>query len=100
MDRMRGATVPQFGLALRIRGGHLVRVGGIVPGIAMDAIKHLCQDAKIGVDPKLDKLVGALGEGIVGVEYGRAGERAGVDVYLEPSEPAQKHPSPPPSEAN
>ena len=38
----------------------------------------------------------ALGEGIVRVEYGRAGERAGVDVYLEPSEPAAKHPTPPP----
>jgi len=48
--------------------------------------RALCQDANVAVDPKLDKMVGALGEGIVRVEYGRAGERAGVDVYLEPSE--------------
>ena len=67
----------------------------------LDAITQLCSDAKVGVDEKLPKLVGALGEGIVGVEYGRAGERAGVDVYLEPSEPAAKHPAaPPPSQAN
>ena len=99
-DRLRGATVPAFGLSLRVRGGHIVRVGGLAPGIAQDAIEHLCQDAKVGVDPKLAKMIGALGEGIMRVEYGRAGERAGVDVYIEPSEPAAKHPSPPPSEAN
>jgi hypothetical protein len=99
-DRMRVASVPRFGLAVRVRGGHIVRVGGLIPGIARDAIEHLCQDAKVGVDPKLGKMIGALGEGITRVEYGRAGERAGVDVYLEPSEPAAKHPSPPLSEAN
>jgi len=100
IDRLRGAGVPQFAIAIRIRGGKIVRVGGLAPGIAFDAIEHLCTDAKVGVDPKLAKLIGALGEGITRVEYGRAGERAGVDVYLEPSEPAAKHPTPPPSEAN
>ena len=87
--------MPQFGLALRIRGGHIARVGGLAPGFALDAIEHLCRDAKVGVDDKLGKMVGGLGEGIVRVEYGRAGERAGVDVYLEPSEPAAKHPAAP-----
>jgi hypothetical protein len=100
IDRLRGAAVPQFGLAVRIRGGKVVRVGGLAPGIALDEIVQLCDDARVGVDEKLGKLVGALGEGITRVEYGRAGERAGVDIYLEPSEPASKHPSPPPSQAN
>lgn len=100
IDRLRGAGVPRFSLALRIRGGKIVRVGGLAPGIALSAIEHLCQDARLTVDPKLGKLVGALGEGITRVEYGRAGERAGVDVYLEPSEPATKHPAPPPTESN
>jgi hypothetical protein len=100
VERLRGAAVADFALAIRIRGGHVVRVGGLAPGFALDAIEHLCQDAKVGVDEKLGKLVGALGEGITRVEYGRAGERAGVDIYLEPSEPAAKHPAPPPSEAN
>ncbi len=100
VQRLRGATVADFALAIRIRGGKIVRVGGLAPGFALDAIEHLCRDAKVGVDDKLGKLVGALGEGITRVEYGRAGERAGVDIYLEPSEPATKHPAPPPSEAN
>ena len=100
VERLRTAAVADFALAIRIRGGQVVRVGGLAPGFALDAIEHLCQDAKVGVDDKLGKLVGALGEGITRVEYGRAGERAGVDIYLEPSEPAAKHPAPPPSEAN
>ncbi|HUS27070.1 MAG TPA: hypothetical protein VMZ53_01125 [Kofleriaceae bacterium] len=90
LERMRGASVPQFGLSVRIRGGQIVRIGGLAPGISLDAITKLCTDAKIGVDEKLPKLVGALGDGITRVEYGRAGERAGVDVYLEPGEPASK----------
>ncbi len=100
MDRFRAATVPQFGLSLRIRGGQIVRVGGLAPGLALDTIKRVCDDANVAVEPKLDNMVRALGEGIVRVEYGRAGDRAGVDIYLEPSEPAARHPAPPPSEAN
>jgi hypothetical protein len=91
LDRLRSVAVPQFGLALRIRGGQFVRVGALAPGMALDAITGLCRDAGVGVDEKLGKLVGALGEGISRVEYGRAGERAGVDVYLEPGEPAAKN---------
>jgi hypothetical protein len=90
MDRFRAATIPQFGLSIRIRGGELVRVGALAPGIALDPIIQLSKDAKVGVDDKLGKLVGALGEGITRVEYGRAGDRAGVDIYLEPSEPSAK----------
>ena len=100
-DRLRTAAVPQFGLALRIRGGHVVRVGGLAPGLPEDVALALCADAKLGVDPKLPKLLGALGGGIARVEYGRAGERAGVDIHVEPGEPAAKHAAPPaPSEAN
>jgi hypothetical protein len=101
-DRLRTAQVPQFGLALRIRGGHVVRVGGLAPGLAEDVAVGLCADANVGVDPKLPKLLGALGGAIARVEYGRAGERAGVDIHVEPGEPAAKHapPVPPPSEAN
>jgi hypothetical protein len=93
-DRMRSVQVPGFGLGLRIRGGQIVRVGALAPGMALDSIIGLCRDVKVGVDDKLHKLVGALGEGIQRVEYGRAGERAGVDVYLEPGEPAAKRAAP------
>jgi hypothetical protein len=101
LERLRSAQHPQFGLAVRIRGGQIVRVGGLVPGVSLDSITKLCTDAKVGVDGKLSKLVGALGEGITRVEYGRAGEKAGVDIYLEPGEPAAKNAEKPASsEAN
>lgn len=101
ITRFRMATVPHFGLSIRIRGGQVVRVGGLAPGFALDSIVALSGDANVGVDDKLGKLVGALGEGITRVEYGRAGERAGVDIYLEPGEPAGKTTTKPAStEAN
>jgi hypothetical protein len=101
IDRFRGAAVPQFGLAIRIRGGQIVRVGALAPGMALDSVLGICRDANVGVDEKLPKLVGALGEGINRIEYGRAGDRAGVDVYLEPGEPsAQGGAKPAAAEAN
>jgi hypothetical protein len=101
IERLGAIQVPGFALALRIRGGKIVRVGGLAPGLALDAIEQLCREVQVGGDPKLGKLVGALGQGIARVEYGRAGERAGVDVYLEPGEPAaQPAASPSSSEAN
>lgn len=100
VERFRAITLPAFALAVRIRGGAIARVGALIPGIAMKDIAALCADAKVMVDPKLDKIVGALGEGIARVEYGRAGDRAGVDVYLEPGESAPKMPAAQPSSAN
>ncbi len=100
-DRLRAITSPQFALAIRIRGGAIVRVGALAPGIAMADVERLCADARVPLDPTLPKLVGALGDGVARVEYGRAGDRAGVDVYLEPGEPAAAQPAPAPSpEAN
>jgi hypothetical protein len=100
VERMRGITVPQFGLAIRIRAGQIVRVGALAPGMAIDSVVGLCADAQVGADEKLPKLVGALGGDLTRVEYGRAGERAGVDVYLKPGEPAAKGTRPLASEAN
>ena len=97
VDRFRAVTAPQFALAIRIRGGAISRIGALAPGIAMADVERLCTDAKVPLDPKLPKLVGALGEGIARVEYGRAGDRAGVDVYLEPGEPAARAAEAPPS---
>jgi hypothetical protein len=97
---LRRAAVPQLGLSLRIRGGKVVRVGGLVSGIALAEIERLCADTQVPVEPKLAKLVGALGEGVDRVEYVRAGEHAGVDVYLEPSVPGTKPASTPAADAN
>jgi hypothetical protein len=100
VDRFRAVTAPQFALAIRIRGGAISRIGALAPGIAMADVERLCADAKVPLEPKLAKLVGALGEGTARVEYGRAGDRAGVDVYLEPGEPPAAQPAPSPSQAN
>ncbi|MFN0251935.1 MAG: hypothetical protein ACKV2T_33980 [Kofleriaceae bacterium] len=103
VERLRAVPHPQFSLAVRIRGGKIARVGALAPGVAMADIEALCKDAQVTVDPKLHKLVGALGEGISRVEYGRAGDRAGVDVYLEPADVSPNMPkreTPSASEAN
>ena len=99
-DRFRASPIAQFTLALRIRGGQIVRIGGRAPGLARTVIEPLCADAKVGVDDNLGKVLGALGEGITQIEYGRAGERAGVDIYLEPGESAPKEPPVRPSQTN
>jgi hypothetical protein len=103
VDRLKAVKQPQFALAVRIRSGKIARVGALAPGVAMPDIEALCTDAQVTVDPKLQKIVGALGEGIARVEYGRAGDRAGVDVYMEPADSAPSSPkreTPTPSQAN
>jgi hypothetical protein len=97
---LRSITSPQFALALRIRGGKITRVGALLPGIPIGDIHQMCADAKLQVDPRLGKLVGALGEGIARVEYGRAGDRAGIDVYLEPMDAATRVPEVTSTQAN
>jgi hypothetical protein len=101
VERFRAVTAPQFALAVRIRGGSVVRVGALAPGIALADVERLCADARVPFDPTLGKLAGALGGGVARVEYGRAGDRAGVDVYIEPGEPVAAQAAPaPPSQAN
>lgn len=97
---LRTITAPGFGLVVRVRGGKIARVAAALPGIALDDIHRLCADAQVTVEPKLAKLVGALGEGIARVEYGRAGDRAGVDVYVEPAQTAPGADTPAPAQAN
>jgi hypothetical protein len=97
---LRTINAPPLSLAIRIRGGKISRVGALLPGIAIGDIQRMCADAKVPVDARLGKLVGALGEGIARVEYGRAGDRAGVDVYLEPADAATGAPQPPSAQAN
>ncbi len=89
-DRLRSVANPGLSLAVRIRGGAVTRIGALAPGIATSEMEALCADGKVPMDAKLPKLVGAIGERISRVEYGRAGDRAGVDVYLEPTDPASR----------
>jgi hypothetical protein len=60
---------------------------------------------KVGCDEGLERLLNTLAsEGTSRVEIGKAGDRGGVDVYVEPTQSAQKPkpgvPAPPPSQAN
>ena len=77
---------------------------GVSVFAALDGdVEALCKDAQVPTDPKLHKIVGALGEGIARVEYGRAGDRAGVDVYMEPADSSPNMPkreTPTASQAN
>ncbi|HET9625287.1 MAG TPA: hypothetical protein VFP84_28160 [Kofleriaceae bacterium] len=91
---LRSIGVPQFAVSLRIRGGKVARIGALLPGVAIDDVQHMCADAKVPVEARLPKLVGALGEAISRVEYVRAGDRAGMDVYVEPTDTKTPAPAP------
>jgi hypothetical protein len=103
LERMREAAAPGFAITVRIRAGKVIKFGGLVPGMAATSVEQFCADARVNYDAKLVKLVGALaGDGVTGVEYGRAGEHAGVDVFIEPTDAPAKPASAtiPPSQAN
>ncbi len=85
------AAAPGLRISARIRGGQVVRFAGIAAGLPIEAVAKICAEAKVAHEPRLDKLVGAMtSHGPARVEYGRAGERAGVDVYVEPTEAPPK----------
>ncbi|MCX5741950.1 MAG: hypothetical protein NT062_05560 [Proteobacteria bacterium] len=88
--RLRNVPEPKLAFAVRIRGGKIARVGLLAPGPALVDAEGFAADAGVTVDPKLTKLAGAIGQSIERLEYGRAGTRAGVDLYLEPGDPAPK----------
>jgi hypothetical protein len=103
VERIRHAPQPALSFAVRIRGGKIARVGVMAPGPAVADVQGVCTDAKVVCDPRLPKIIGSLAQSIVRVEYGRAGERAGVDVYVEPGDPAtnpNKQPTVAPADAN
>lgn len=83
--RLAATDRAAFGLSVRIRNGKVVRVGALAPGVAAEGLEKLCGDAAVGFDPKLPRLVHALGRDVARIEYARAGDRAGLDVYVEPT---------------
>jgi hypothetical protein len=105
LDRMREAAVADFAITARIRGGKVIKFGGMVPGMATSAVERFCADARVNYDAKLIKLCGSLaGDGITNLEYGRAGEHAGIDVFVEPTDapvkPGGAAAATPPSQSN
>jgi hypothetical protein len=99
-ERLRASPQAGYGLTLRMRGGAVTRVGALCPGIPMSDIEKFCTEAGVPCEAKLPKLIGALGSGIARVEYGRAGDKAGIDLYVEPTEPAPKEILAPSTQAN
>lgn len=81
---------PGAGLVVRIRGGKVARVAVMVPGVSMEGAERLSTDAGCMVDGKFGRVCNAVGDGLVCVAYGRAGQHAGVDVFIEPTEPKPK----------
>jgi len=89
-SRLRNVPAPELALSVRVRGGKIARLGVLAPGPNVADVQVLCADAKVECDPKLGRMVGSLGQSIARVEYGRAGERAGVDVYVVPGDPQSR----------
>lgn len=95
VELLRGAPHPGFAISVRVRGGQVVRTAAIAPGMPLDLLDRLCAVMKTERAPTLERLMNGLtSDGIARVEIGRAGDRGGVDVYLEPGE-AKAHPNKP-----
>jgi len=101
-DVIRDGGGPGLSIAVRIRGGQVSRFGVLVDGMTLEGAKRLCEASRVKYDDKLERIVPTMSaEGVARVEYGRAGEHAGVDIYVEPTEPARKPTAgEAPSEAN
>jgi hypothetical protein len=90
---LRGASHPEFGLSIRIRGGQIVRTAAIAPALPVDDFKELCGEMKTSVSDRMENVINTLArEGPSRVEIGRAGDRGGVDLYIEPTEAAPRKP--------
>lgn len=85
LERLTGLVPGSLSLAVRIRGGQVARVSVLAAGLGFDDVEPLANTAKTTVDHRLAKLVGAFGGRILRLEYGRAGDHGGIDVYVDPS---------------
>ncbi|MGE0545797.1 MAG: hypothetical protein AB7O24_22450 [Kofleriaceae bacterium] len=93
LAQLARAQEPALAISVRIRGGAISRVGVIASKLTLSDAEQLCSAATTPFDPKLAKLIGALGGAPSRVEYGRAGDRAGVDLYVEPNHTAPAKPA-------
>ncbi len=89
---LREAPYPSFGLSARIRAGKVVRVSALVPGMPLPVIEAVCRELKLeGWDDRIERLINTLAvEGVSRVEIGRAGDRGGVDIQVEPTQAAPR----------
>lgn len=88
---LRTSTVASSAIAVRIAAGKVTKCGLLVEGLSLEVVQDLCGAAKLPCDDKLGRIVNTMSaEGVARVEYGRAGEHHGVDVFVEPTQPARK----------
>ncbi|HVV85078.1 MAG TPA: hypothetical protein VHE35_18565 [Kofleriaceae bacterium] len=96
VEILRGASHPAFALSIRMRGGQVVRTAAIGPSVPVEEFQKLCGEMKTSVAERLENVINTLArEGPSRVEIGRAGDRGGVDIYVEPTEAAPKVTAPP-----
>ncbi len=86
--RIADVDAPELAVAVRIRGGQVVKLGALVPGLRADEVAAFCTAAEVALEDKVLKLTGALSGdgGLARVEYARAGKFAGVDLVVEPGD--------------
>jgi hypothetical protein len=90
---------PGAGLVVRIRGGKVARLAVMVPGVSLESAERLSTDSSCIVEGKFARICNAVGDGLACVAYGRAGSHAGVDVFIEPTEPKKRDASGEPAPA-
>jgi hypothetical protein len=94
---LEAAGAGGMAISVRIAGGKVTNLGVLTEGIDLAGVKDVCAAAKTPVEERLERIVNTMSSaGVARVEYCRAGEYSGVDVYIEPTEPARK---PAPGEA-
>jgi len=85
------SSLASAAIDVRIQAGKVSKVGLLVEGVTLDTVRDLCTAGELAFDAKLDRLINTLSaEGIARAEYLRAGEHHGVDLFVEPTEPAKK----------
>jgi len=81
----------ELAISVRIAQGKVTKTAVLADGMTLDGARALCGAAKIPFDDKVERIVNTMSaDGVSRVELGRAGEHAGVDIYIEPTEPAKR----------
>jgi hypothetical protein len=85
------SSLASAAINVRIQGGKVTKVGLITEGLTLDTVRDVCTAANLPYEDKLERIINTLSaEGLARAEYIRAGDHHGVDLFVEPTEPANK----------
>jgi hypothetical protein len=88
---LEAAGAGGMAISVRIAGGKVTKLGVLCEGVDVGGVKDVCAAARVPAEERLERVVNTMSSaGVARIEYGRAGEHAGVDVFVEPTEPARK----------